>query len=165
MVAERPQSSNIDEKSRKIGELESEVKNLKGKVKDQESKIKDKVDNDDFCCCLACTVAAIFLLSSNSDGATLQKNKYTGEPTKVGETVEYNQEGFLLRHIENYQKNLSPQLKERLGTDKICRYTPSCSEYAKQAIEKRGSVKGSLLATKRLLKCNPLSKGGYDPVK
>ena len=45
-----------------------------------------------------------------------------------------------------------------------CRYTPTCSEYAIQAIEKYGAVKGSLLAIWRILRCNPFAKGGYDPV-
>lgn len=45
-----------------------------------------------------------------------------------------------------------------------CRYFPSCSQYAKECYEKFGFVKASLLTTKRLLKCNPLFKAGYDPV-
>lgn len=45
-----------------------------------------------------------------------------------------------------------------------CRYTPSCSEYAIQAIEKHGAAKGFLLAFWRVLRCNPFSKGGLDPV-
>ena len=46
-----------------------------------------------------------------------------------------------------------------------CKFHPTCSEYTKQAINKYGSVKGSLLGIKRILKCNPFSKGGYDPLK
>ena len=46
-----------------------------------------------------------------------------------------------------------------------CKYYPSCSEYTKQAIIKYGSVKGIFLGIKRILKCNPFSKGGYDPLK
>ena len=46
-----------------------------------------------------------------------------------------------------------------------CKYYPTCSEYAKQAIEKYGPFKGLFLSLKRFLKCNPLSKGGYDPIK
>lgn len=45
-----------------------------------------------------------------------------------------------------------------------CRFTPSCSEYAIQAISIHGAVKGLILALWRLLRCNPFSKGGYDPV-
>lgn len=46
-----------------------------------------------------------------------------------------------------------------------CKFYPTCSEYSKQAIEKYGVGKGSLLSLKRILKCNPFSKGGYDPLK
>ena len=45
-----------------------------------------------------------------------------------------------------------------------CRYNPTCSEYAKIAIERFGAFKGSILAIKRILRCNPLSSYGYDPV-
>ncbi|BAI95594.1 putative membrane protein insertion efficiency factor [Sphingobium sp. TA15] len=45
-----------------------------------------------------------------------------------------------------------------------CRYAPSCSEYAIQAIGKYGAVKGSWLATKRLMRCHPWGGSGYDPV-
>lgn len=45
-----------------------------------------------------------------------------------------------------------------------CRYAPSCSEYAIQAITKYGAVKGSWLATKRLMRCHPWGGSGYDPV-
>ena len=46
----------------------------------------------------------------------------------------------------------------------MCKYYPSCSEYAKIAIERYGSFKGMLLTSKRVIKCNPLSKGGIDLV-
>lgn len=46
-----------------------------------------------------------------------------------------------------------------------CRFEPTCSEYTKQAVEKYGAVKGSWLGVKRILRCQPFSKGGYDPVK
>lgn len=46
----------------------------------------------------------------------------------------------------------------------LCKYTPTCSEYALIALEKYGFCKGSFLMIKRILKCNPFSKGGYDPV-
>lgn len=45
-----------------------------------------------------------------------------------------------------------------------CKYIPSCSEYGLIAIERHGAIKGSLLAIWRVLRCNPFSKGGYDPV-
>jgi len=45
-----------------------------------------------------------------------------------------------------------------------CRYIPTCSEYAMIAIEKYGAIKGSWMAMKRILRCHPFHKGGYDPV-
>lgn len=63
--------------------------------------------------------------------------------------------------IDIYKKILSPIL-DFLGIH--CKYYPSCSEYTKQAIEKYGIFKGVFLGTKRILRCNPFSKGGYDPL-
>ena len=60
--------------------------------------------------------------------------------------------------IRFYQREISPLCPPR------CRYIPTCSEYALEAVEKYGAVKGTFLATKRLLRCNPFHKGGYDPV-
>jgi uncharacterized protein len=60
--------------------------------------------------------------------------------------------------IRVYQRTLSPLLGPR------CKYYPSCSEYAVQAIGRYGILRGSVLATWRLLRCNPFSHGGYDPV-
>ncbi|MCR4924936.1 MAG: membrane protein insertion efficiency factor YidD [Clostridiales bacterium] len=60
--------------------------------------------------------------------------------------------------IRFYQKHISPLFPAR------CRYYPTCSNYALEAIERFGVFKGSLLALWRLLRCNPLWHGGYDPV-
>jgi hypothetical protein len=60
--------------------------------------------------------------------------------------------------ITAYQKLLSPMLP------RSCRFYPSCSEYAKQAIQKYGIVKGGWLALKRIARCHPGSSGGLDPV-
>ncbi len=51
-----------------------------------------------------------------------------------------------------------------LGPHGVCRFTPTCSQYAKLAISKYGIWKGSFLAVRRLSKCHPLHAGGYDPV-
>jgi hypothetical protein len=61
--------------------------------------------------------------------------------------------------IRIYQKYLSP-LKIRTH----CIYTPTCSQYAIEALEKYGVFVGTFLACKRILRCNPFAKGGYDPV-
>jgi uncharacterized protein len=47
----------------------------------------------------------------------------------------------------------------------VCRYSPTCSEYSKQAIQKYGILKGATLSIKRILSCHPFSQGGWDPVK
>jgi len=61
--------------------------------------------------------------------------------------------------IRFYRKNISPLL----GSN--CRFAPTCSQYALLAFEKYGFFKGFYLSVKRILKCNPLFKGGYDPLK
>lgn len=65
----------------------------------------------------------------------------------------------LLFIIRLYQKYISPL--KRTGS---CIYTPTCSSYAAQAIEKYGAAKGLFLAIRRILRCHPFHKGGYDPV-
>jgi len=64
----------------------------------------------------------------------------------------------VLAVLRFYKRSISP------GLPPACRYTPTCSEYAMEAIERRGVLIGGLLATKRVLSCNPFSRGGYDPV-
>lgn len=66
---------------------------------------------------------------------------------------------ILIAMIRFYQKFLSPLKHTR------CPYTPTCSQYGLEAIQKYGAFKGSLLACWRILRCNPFSKGGYDPVQ
>ena len=69
---------------------------------------------------------------------------------------------ILIFLIEKYQKYISAFL----GSKGIkCKFYPSCSEYTKQSIQKYGSLKGLYLGIKRIFRCNPFSKGGYDPVK
>jgi len=74
---------------------------------------------------------------------------------------------ILIFFINIYQKTLSPDhglLKERYPYG-FCRHYPSCSEYTKQALEKYGSVKGSFLGIKRIIKCNPWAQPSVDVVK
>ncbi|MBD5544635.1 MAG: membrane protein insertion efficiency factor YidD [Lachnospiraceae bacterium] len=65
---------------------------------------------------------------------------------------------ILIGLIKFYRKYISPLKSTR------CPYIPTCSQYGLEAIEKYGALKGSLLAAWRILRCNPFSKGGYDPV-
>jgi len=66
--------------------------------------------------------------------------------------------GFLLASIRAYQLFISP------WTLPSCRFTPTCSEFARQAITTCGVVRGLVLTVRRLLRCHPFHTGGYDPV-
>ena len=65
---------------------------------------------------------------------------------------------LLLRLIRFYQRSISPRKRP------CCRYVPTCSHYAYTAIERFGAARGGWLAFRRIVRCNPFSKGGYDPV-
>jgi uncharacterized protein len=65
---------------------------------------------------------------------------------------------LLLIFIKFYQYFISPL------TGRNCRYYPTCSAYALEAVEKYGSLKGTALAVKRILRCHPFHAGGFDPV-
>jgi putative membrane protein insertion efficiency factor len=67
--------------------------------------------------------------------------------------------GFLVAPIRLYQRTISPALPAR------CKYHPSCSEYAVQAVRRYGLLRGAVLAGWRLLRCNPWSHGGVDFVE
>ena len=64
----------------------------------------------------------------------------------------------MIRGIRVYQKYLSPLKQTK------CPYYPTCSQYGLEAIEKYGAVKGGAMGVWRVLRCNPFSRGGYDPV-
>ena len=64
--------------------------------------------------------------------------------------------------IEKYQKHISLFLESK-GIK--CKFYPTCSEYAIQAYEKYGFFKGTAHSVKRIIRCNPFSKGGYDPLR
>ena len=69
---------------------------------------------------------------------------------------------ILIKIIEWYQKHISVWFQSK---NIRCKFYPTCSEYTKQAIEKYGILKGIALGMRRILRCNPFSKGGYDPLK
>ena len=64
----------------------------------------------------------------------------------------------MIRSIRVYQRYLSPLKSTK------CPYIPSCSQYGLEEVEKYGAVKGGAMAAWRILRCNPFSGGGYDPV-
>jgi uncharacterized protein len=66
---------------------------------------------------------------------------------------------ILAAPIRLYQRLISPALPRR------CKYEPTCSAYAVEALRTHGALRGSVLAAWRLLRCNPFSQGGYDPVE
>ena len=72
--------------------------------------------------------------------------------------LEIDMKKFLIYLIKFYRKYISPMKNTK------CPYIPSCSEYGLEAVEKYGALKGSLFALWRIIRCNPFSKGGYDPV-
>lgn len=65
---------------------------------------------------------------------------------------------LMLALLRSYKRWISPALPP------ACRYVPTCSEYAMEAVATRGALRGLLLAAWRLLRCHPLARGGYDPV-
>ena len=67
--------------------------------------------------------------------------------------------GIILRAIKGYKRSVSPLFPPS------CKFSPTCSQYTIEAIEKYGALKGGFLGVWRLLRCNPFSKGGFDPVK
>lgn len=66
---------------------------------------------------------------------------------------------WMIRLIKFYRQCISPR---KMYTR--CKYIPTCSQYGIEAIEKYGALKGGYLTVKRVCRCNPFSKGGYDPV-
>ena len=74
------------------------------------------------------------------------------------EKLEIDMKKLFIFIIKFYRKYISPMKSTK------CPYIPSCSEYGMEAIEKYGALKGGVLALWRIIRCNPFSKGGYDPV-
>jgi uncharacterized protein len=74
---------------------------------------------------------------------------------------------IILKFIRLYQRTFSPDhgYGRWLSRTAGCRFHPSCSQYMYKAVEKRGVIVGVGLGVWRILRCNPFSKGGFDPVK
>jgi len=66
---------------------------------------------------------------------------------------------LLICIIKIYRKYISPLKRPS------CRFYPTCSQYSMEAIEKYGALKGTLISIKRIIRCHPFNKGGYDPLK
>jgi uncharacterized protein len=66
---------------------------------------------------------------------------------------------LVITAIKGYRRFVSPMLPPS------CRFTPSCSLYTLQAVERHGLLRGSLMGARRVLRCHPFSEGGFDPVK
>ena len=71
----------------------------------------------------------------------------------------------LIRFYQNTHWFHGSLAKQLFLTDKVCRFTPTCSQYTYQAVDKYGVIKGLWLGLKRVLRCHPWSQGGYDPLK
>lgn len=74
---------------------------------------------------------------------------------------------LILASIRFYKKAEffhGPFFRALFMTDQICRFSPTCSEYTYQAVEKYGSIQGLWLGLKRIIRCHPWNKGGYDPL-
>lgn len=69
---------------------------------------------------------------------------------------------ILITLLDIYKNFVSVALEVLFG--KACRFTPTCSVYARQAIEKKGPLVGTVMAVKRVIRCNPLTPPGHDPV-
>lgn len=75
---------------------------------------------------------------------------------------------FVLNLIRFYQKTefFHKQIfRTVFMTDRVCRFSPTCSIYTYQAVEKYGAVRGLVLGLRRIVRCHPWTKGGYDPLK
>ncbi len=78
---------------------------------------------------------------------------------KAKKRLFYLPRAILIKVVKGYRYAISPLLPP------TCRFTPTCSVYTIEALEKYGAIKGSFLALLRILRCHPFCRGGYDPLK
>ena len=87
------------------------------------------------------------------------KPRASGRPVAaIGRALRAAPRQLLIAFVRGYQVAISPLLPP------ACRYYPSCSAYAVEALERHGAVRGGWLAARRLARCHPFRPGGYDPV-
>ena len=140
------------------------------KEKSENLKKEESKEDNSFCCgcCIGLAVGyALWYGGGDCEDISPKENdleKEVGKEINIKDNSPNNLKTYVLSKIDFYQVNISPKIKQDLNVDHLCSFDPSCSEYAKQAIEKYGMVKGSGLAIKRLAKCNPFSEEGKDPL-
>jgi len=81
--------------------------------------------------------------------------------------IKYLPKKVVITAIRFYQKTFSPDhgLLKHMHPHGYCRFSPTCSQYGIEAIDKYGVIKGGAMTCWRIIRCNPWNKGGYDPVK
>ena len=93
-------------------------------------------------------------------GAIAEAATLTGASAMLsGHSYHSNSKSWFIRRIDFYQHVVDPKLKNKLHVDRICRYHPTCSEYAIQALKTHGVIKGIYLTLTRISKCHPFHSG------
>ena len=110
------------------------------------------------CCCCLGSIAAVVGAYALTSALSGSKEKEKGN----GVSQFFSLKERAISKIKWYQKEISPKIRVRLGN--VCKYYPSCSQYAVDAINKKGFFLGIIFAIWRLFRCNPWSKGGIDTV-
>jgi len=90
--------------------------------------------------------------------------KYCSSDMRSSRVVRRVLKKALLILIKGYKAAISPIIDGIFGSGNTCRFSPTCSEYTYQAVEKYGVLQGVLMGLKRIFRCHPWAKGGHDPV-
>ncbi len=99
-----------------------------------------------------------------TSGKTTNQPARAGGPEHRPSPAALSVRWMLCFFIQLYRLTLSPLLAVLFGPDNGCRFTPTCSRYAMEAIQEHGALSGSLMAAKRICRCHPFGSGGHDPV-